>query len=52
MQHTVEGCVGTVVTFDMVVFLAPAQLHIIENAGGDNQFLLFDLGKLAASDML
>ena len=36
MQHAVERQIATIVTVDMVVFLAPAELYIIEDARGNN----------------
>ena len=52
MQHAVEGRIGAVVSFNVVVLLPPAQLHIIEDAGGDDELLFFEVGKLAAGHAL
>ena len=50
VEYAVEGCVLTVVAFDMVVLVAPAELNGVEHSGGDNHLLALDVAELAGCD--
>jgi len=50
VQHTVEGCVLAVVSFNVVVLAAPAQLHAVKHSCGDNHVITFDVRQLPPSD--
>ena len=52
MEHTVEGGIGIDVALDMGVGLAPAELHTVEEAGGDNHALALDVVQLTPRDGL
>ena len=50
VQHAVKRCVFAIVAFDVVIFLSPTELHIVKNAGGNDQFLFLDSGKFTPGD--